>query len=85
MLFQPRVSAAVTHGVDVGRELLIPITKIPQVPAATILLFLRRENYRLHTSYFSMWELLELIKGSCVRIETESYCRRGASVGGTGI
>lgn len=81
----------VSHGVGVGRgaaDLIVsssPITKIPQVPAATILWFLKGENYRLYTSYFSMWELLEQIKGSCVRTETESYCRRGASVGGTGI
>lgn len=32
-----------------------------------------------------MWELLEQIKGYCVRIETESYCIHSALVGGTGI
>jgi len=32
-----------------------------------------------------MWELLEQIKGHCVRTETESYCIHRALVGGTGI
>lgn len=32
-----------------------------------------------------MWELLEQIKGYCVRIETESYCTHRALASGTGI
>lgn len=72
-----------------GRKLVnfyclsFPHHKKNQVPAVTI--FLKREDYKMYTSYFFMWELLEQIQGYCVRIETESYCIHSALVGGTGI
>lgn len=95
MIFQTVLQPLVAPDADCGsqrscgRELLnfyclsFPHHKNPQVPAVTI--FLKREDYKMCTSYFFMWELLEQIQGYCVTIETESYCTRSALVGGTGI
>lgn len=79
----------VVQSADVRRELVIcyclcfPITKSGS--CCHFFFFFLRENYKIYTSYFFMWELLEQIKSDCVRIETESYCIHSSLVGGTGI